>query len=64
MKNTSQATETSGFEGIYQIIDAALYFKATMTSPTSPGTANRPQCCGPVLYSFAVSKGRIHLWPR
>ena len=41
VNDASLAAEANGFEGIYEIKDAALYIKATMTTPTPYGITNR-----------------------
>ena len=41
MQTITSERETSGFEGIYEIRDAALYIKATMLTPTPYGITNR-----------------------
>ncbi len=41
MQTTSSTPETSGFEGIYEIRDAALYIKATMSMPSPYTITNR-----------------------
>ncbi len=41
MQTISSAPETSGFEGIYEIRDAALYIKATMSMPSPYTITNR-----------------------